>query len=105
MANVPEIREQLMRLLAGEVSLEYFENWFVPYSWNIHKFGDGDAQRFAYAIEHQLSEFDEDCEALRRGLVEALLPFAQNLVAENHYGNPSPITPEFNAPVAINAAA
>ena len=104
MANVSEIREQLMKLLASYMSLEDFENWFVPYSWNIHKLGDLDAQRLAYAIEHQLSEFDEDCEALRRGLMEALLPFAENLVAENRYGSPIPITPEFGAAVAMNAS-
>ena len=40
MANVSEIREQLTRLLAGHVSrCEDFENWFVPYGWNIHKAG------------------------------------------------------------------
>ncbi len=55
MANVAEIREQLTKLLDGQLSLDDFEDWFLPYSWNIHKQGNPAAQRLAYAIEHQLS--------------------------------------------------
>jgi hypothetical protein len=99
MAKVSAIHEQLAKLLVGQLSLDDFENWFVPYSWNIHKLGDHDAQQLAYAVEHQLSEFDEDCEALRLGLEDAVRPFGH---AENRYGDPSPIpVPEFNAALEI----
>jgi hypothetical protein len=68
MANVPEIREKLASLLSHQISLDDFEQWFAGYSWNIHKTGDIEAQKFAYAIEHQLSQFDDDCEDLRTAL-------------------------------------
>jgi hypothetical protein len=55
--NQLEIREQAERLLAGTMSLEDFQDWFLPYSWNIHKSGDFDAQQLAYAIDLKLSEF------------------------------------------------
>jgi len=72
MASAFEIRKHLERLLARETSLDDFEEWFGPYSWNIHKSGDSEAQRLAYAIEHQLSLFDEDSEDLRRALLAVL---------------------------------
>jgi hypothetical protein len=68
MPNAPEIREQLGKLLSHQLSLDEFEEWFAPYSWNIHKHGDADAQAIAYAIEHQLSVFDDDCAELRMAL-------------------------------------
>src|SRR5438128_484004 len=76
MASVSEVREKLSALLANQISLDKFEDWFVPYSWNIHKRGTQDVQRFVYAIEHALSEFDEDSNALRQELANAALPFA-----------------------------
>ena len=68
MANAPEIREKLGELLSHRMSLDDFEAWFAPYSWNIHKNGDTEAQKLAYAIEHQLSQFDEDNEELQAEL-------------------------------------
>lgn len=35
-----EIREHLRRYVADEITLDEFENWFVPKSWNIHQMGD-----------------------------------------------------------------
>jgi hypothetical protein len=72
MANVSEIRDHLEKLLSGEVSLDDFESWFVPYTWNIHKHGNAEAQQLVYAIEHRLSEFNDDCEDLRRSLADIL---------------------------------
>ena len=68
MANALEIREKLGNLLSHRMSLDDFEEWFAPYSWNIHKNGDPESQKLAYAIEHQLSQFDEDCDDLRTEL-------------------------------------
>lgn len=64
MANAQEIRRQLGRLISHELSLDDFDAWFAPYSWNIHKNGDAEAQTIAYAVEHQLSVFDDDCPEL-----------------------------------------
>ena len=72
MANALEIRHKLAELLSQQMSLDDFEQWFAPYSWNIHKNGDDDAQQLAYAIEHQLSQFDEDCDGLRIELTRLL---------------------------------
>jgi hypothetical protein len=65
MANAPEIRKQLARFLSEQISLDEFEQWFAPYSWNIHKGGDAESQRLAFAIEHKLSQFEDDCDDLR----------------------------------------
>ena len=85
MANAPEIREQLADLLSQRISLDDFEDWFVPYSWNIHKSGDEETQRLAYAIEHQLSQYEEDCDALRIELTRLLGP----LTLESRSGVPA----------------
>ena len=65
MANVPEIREKLGSLLSHQMSLDDFEQWLAGYGWNIHKTGPPETHKFAYEIEHQLSQFDDDCEDLR----------------------------------------
>ena len=70
MANVSDIREHLAQLLSKQMSLDAFEEWFAPYSWNIHKHGDEKAQEFAYSIEHILSRFDEDSNELRQQLTQ-----------------------------------
>ncbi len=72
MANAPEIREKLEQLLSQQISLDDFEEWFAPYSWNIHKNGNEEAQQLAYRIEHQLSQFDEDSDELRIELTRIL---------------------------------
>ncbi len=74
MANVAEMREQLANLLSQQISLDDFEAWFAPYTWNIHKDGDAEVQKLAYAIEHSLSRFDEDCDGLRIELEGILGP-------------------------------
>ena len=53
-----ELRNEIVRLLAEEVSLDNFEDWFVQRSWNMHKDSDLVAQRLAYAVELRLAEHD-----------------------------------------------
>lgn len=53
-----ELRNELVRLLAEEISLDSFEDWFVQRSWNMHKDSDLVAQRLAYAVELRLAEHD-----------------------------------------------
>jgi hypothetical protein len=84
MANVREIRERLEALLSQRISLDDFEDWFAPYTWNIHKNSDEDAQQLAYAIEHQLSQYEDDCDALRIELTRLLGASA----GEHRSGNP-----------------
>ena|SRR5690348_4145590 len=54
-----QLREQLIRLLSGDISLDDFDNWFAGESWNIHKSSDLMAQRLAYAVELRLAEYDD----------------------------------------------
>ncbi len=98
MASASEIRQHLSRLLSGQVSLDDFENWFVPYSWNIHKHGDEEAQQVAYAVEHQLSRFDEDCDELRQALL-GILDSSGIYSGKNRFGEPlATWVAESNAP-------
>lgn len=39
-----EIRAALSRYLAGSMSLEEFEDWFIPATWDIERSGIGGAQ-------------------------------------------------------------
>lgn len=70
-----QLREQLVNLLKGNVSLDDFEDWFVGESWNIHKGEDLGAQRLAYALELRLAEHDHGHlpeDELRRELQQLL---------------------------------
>jgi hypothetical protein len=50
----PEIRDQIVRYVAGEFSLADFEEWFVPQAWD----AAGDATRdLIYAVELRHAEF------------------------------------------------
>jgi len=98
MASGSEIREHLAKLLAGQLSLDDFEGWFASYSWNIHKHGDEEAQRIAYAIEHELALFEEDSRELRQGLTALALAFAVSS-GRNKFGRPVPLSlAESNSP-------
>ncbi|HEU5323846.1 MAG TPA: hypothetical protein VFX28_23790 [Methylomirabilota bacterium] len=45
-----------MTYLAGESSLDSFDEWFTEATWNIHQDGDEAAKALAYAIELRLAE-------------------------------------------------
>lgn len=51
-----EIRNEVARLLLGEIPLDQFEDWFVERSWNAHLDSSVAAQRLAYAIDLRLAE-------------------------------------------------
>lgn len=52
-----EIREQLARYLAREISLQDFEDWFAPRAWNIHEATSPALQELVSEIELLLAEF------------------------------------------------
>lgn len=54
-----EIRKRLSLYLAGEISLQNFEEWFVPASWNVHQSGNQAAINLVYDIELWLAEFSD----------------------------------------------
>jgi hypothetical protein len=103
MVKASEIRENVGRLLFGDISLEQFEDWFVPATWDAHKAGDPEAESLADDIEMNLSEYTGGQlseEQLRARLAGAVFPSA-----ENRYGDPSTLpTPASSAELAINLA-
>lgn len=58
MINDSDIRSEIGRFLAGEITLDQFENWLVPRSWNVHQWGSVETQQLAYAIELGLAEHE-----------------------------------------------
>lgn len=54
-----EIRERLASYLAGEISLEDFEDWFVSASWNVSQSKNQAAINMVYEIELWLSEYSD----------------------------------------------
>ena len=56
MTTEAEIRDQLANYLAGEWSLDAFDEWFTGASWNIQLDSDEAAKRLAYAIELRLAK-------------------------------------------------
>src|SRR5215467_6938192 len=52
-----DIRERLAHYLAGDSTLERFQDWFVPATWNVAKSGPQGAARLAYAIDLRLAEY------------------------------------------------
>jgi hypothetical protein len=54
-----EIREKLASYLVGEISLEEFEDWFVPASWNVGQGKNQSAINMVYEIELRLSEYSD----------------------------------------------
>jgi hypothetical protein len=90
MANLAEMQEQLARLLMDRISLDEFQDWFAPYSRNIHKQADSAAQEFAYDIQHALAEYNDSPE-LRDRLMKIILDSLMGQVAaENVSGDPVP---------------
>lgn len=77
MVTVQMLHEWLVRLLAGEVSLQQFEEWFVPQTWNMHLDSDLDAQRLASAIELRLAEFSNE-HMTEKELLRELRHLAEN---------------------------
>jgi len=54
-----EIRDRLASYLVGEISLQDFEHWFVPSSWNIVQSKNQAAVNLVYEIELWLAEYSD----------------------------------------------
>lgn len=72
-----EIREHLARYLAGEITLQAFEDWFVPASWNVHRSGNDEAARLTYEIEAVLLQAAAERWPEQR-VKDRLAPFVEN---------------------------
>ncbi|MGH9358905.1 MAG: hypothetical protein ACRD1O_07005 [Terriglobia bacterium] len=77
-----EIREWLSRLVAQEITLDVFEDWFVSNTWNIHRQGGDEAQKLAYAVELRLAEHSSghlNSNGLRRELEPFVSRYARSI--------------------------
>lgn len=52
-----EIRTWIARYLRGGVSLDAFERWFTPATWDVESTGDAAAQGLAAVVALKLAEF------------------------------------------------
>ena len=88
MANLREISDQVLNLLADEISLDVFEDWSAEYSWNLHRRAGKNVQDLAYQIRGILNAHadDETEQLLRQELAAAIFPFLQ---AETQLADPS----------------
>jgi len=57
MITESQIREHIASFLAGEESLDAFEDWLVQNSWNMHRDSSEAAQQLVAEIELRLSEY------------------------------------------------
>lgn len=77
MSLASQIRDRLAHYLDGSVSLQEFDAWLVPSTWNVEQTRDRDAIDLTYEIVLRLAEFSNgDCaepelKALLRPLVLA----------------------------------
>lgn len=82
-----QIRDRLQRCTRGEESVEEFQGWFVPISWNIEQSGEQEAIKLAYQIDGMLAESssanwpDKD---LKEELSRIAIPLAGSRRADRH---------------------
>ena len=57
MIRESELRRRLAELISGDVSLDYFEDWYTIASWNSHRDSSAIANRLVGAVELRLAEF------------------------------------------------
>ena len=55
--DAQEIRDWLARYVAREISLQDFEDWFVPATWDVHRGNDSVAVALVGEIKLRLAEF------------------------------------------------
>jgi hypothetical protein len=78
MPNTQDIIEKVEAVLIGGMSVERFQDWFGPYTWNIHKRSGAAVQDLVYQIDLLLSEYTSDDlseSELRKELEDAISPF------------------------------
>ena len=57
-----DIRDRLSRYVEGETSLQAFDEWFVPATWNVDQTDDQEAIGLTYEVILRLAEFSNgDC--------------------------------------------
>lgn len=75
MINALEIKQKLSLVAMDKMSLNAFEDWFVPRAWNVHKSNSEEAIDLVSSIHLFLSERDDNVlneAALRQSIVGLL---------------------------------
>ena len=57
MVTGSDIRSSVGDFLEGKLTFDAFEDWIVRNTWNVHQWGDVEAQVLAYGIELRLAEY------------------------------------------------
>lgn len=52
-----EIREKLSDYLSGTLSIQAFQEWFIPATWNIEKHASENLRKLVYGVELRLAEY------------------------------------------------
>lgn len=55
---VSDIRSKVASVVAGDLTIRQFEDWFVPATWDVERSADQDAIRLAHQVLHQVSEYE-----------------------------------------------
>ena len=76
------IREQLARYLAKEISLREFEDWFFPETWDVDQIGDLALMNLVYGIKLRLAEFSHG-DWTENELRSLLRPFIEKFDLDN----------------------
>lgn len=76
-----QIRLKVQEYLQGDISLEEFDDWFVPKTWDVHLSDNREAEYLTEEIEHLFNEFTSehtsdyrDESVLRKGLEALFAP-------------------------------
>lgn len=83
MISVDQIRAVLPQFLAGEITLDQFDEWIAKTSWDMQQDSSPDAISMVGTIELILSEYDSGClseEDARSSLME-LCPVRDSRIA------------------------
>lgn len=100
-----QIRYQIARVLAKQLALKDFEDWFTQQSWNVHQSGDSHLQDLVGEIELRLAEYSSGHLA-ESDLLDELRPFATNCVMPISFGpsaiSQGPLTPSNNVTIVVD---
>jgi hypothetical protein len=60
MASAAQIRSQVREYLAGNISPDDFEDWFLANNWNAHLHADAETVSLVHQVEGLLLDFSAD---------------------------------------------
>jgi len=70
-----EIQDNVSRYLKSEISLQNFEDWFVPAMWDLAEGEDNESRRLAGSVSNMIAEYSHGYrseQSLREGLATAI---------------------------------